>query len=372
MRPGIFPRGMSRLPRKLIITIVYMYCLLLVYRLQDAHQSASEERTRIEDEWAARARNVREECAAARDSLPLTRLQKNALAAAHVDAKLAAHYERLHLKGLLGALVYLPKRNFTWCIMPKVASTSWALALLQLEGYGEEDLQETGEPPQVALRSRLRPVHPDQVNTTVQPSLKFLFVRHPLERVVSAYRNKLEDSYASSDGEYFYRTYSRSIVQRFRQRKKFKDLPHADTDDNPGDGEDYRREPTFEEFVDYLINTEVVDYDEHWKPMWLQCHVCDLEYDYIIKYEAFQEESEYFMRLLKERKHLPESFAIRWENKGGTDREATLEYLGRISEHKLWLLYAKYQQDFNFFGYTMEGYTKSIPLELSIHTNNLH
>ncbi|XP_027238345.1 carbohydrate sulfotransferase 11 [Penaeus vannamei] len=361
---------MARLPRKLIITIVYMYCLLLVYRLQDAHQSASEERARIESEWAARARGVREGCAAARDSLPLTKLQKNALAAARVDAKLAAHYERLHLKSLLGALLYVPKRNFTWCIMPKVASTSWALALLQLEGYGEEDLQETGEPPQVALRNLLRPVQPDQMNATVQPSLKFLFVRHPLERVVSAYRNKLEDSFAYHDGEHFYRTYGRSIVQGFRQRKKFKIL--LDAGDDPGDGDDYRREPTFEEFVDYLLGTEVVDYDEHWKPMWLQCHVCDLEYDYIIKYEAFQEESEYFLRLLKERKHVPESFDLRWENKGGTDKGATLEYLSKISEHKRWLLYAKYQEDFSLFGYTMEGYTEAIPPELSMHTNDLH
>lgn len=206
----------------------------------------------------------------------------------------------------------------------------------------------------------------------MQTSLKFLFVRHPLERLVSAYRNKLEDCNIYSDGEHFYRTYGRSIVQRFRQRKKSKSPGDARGGEDLGDSAEFRQEPTFEEFVDYLINTEVVDYDEHWKPMWLQCHVCDLEYDYIIKYESFQEENDYLLHLMKERKHLPEQFGVKWENKGGTDKATTLQYLSKISEHKLWLLYAKYQLDFKFFGYTMEGYSKAIPPELSIQSNDMH
>ena len=36
-------------------------------------------------------------------------------------------------------------------------------------------------------------------------------------------------------------------------------------------------EPTFAEFVHYLINTDIADYDEHWLPVSLRCRYVRLE-----------------------------------------------------------------------------------------------
>lgn len=44
---------------------------------------------------------------------------------------------------------------------------------------------------------------------------------------------------------------------------------------NPGE------RPSFTQFVDYLLKTDVADYNDHWIPYWLHCRVCRIEYDAI-------------------------------------------------------------------------------------------
>lgn len=265
----------------------------------------------------------------------------------------------------------------------------------------------------VSLRHS-RPVDPKRVNQTINTSLRFLFVRHPFQRLVSAYRNKLEDSFTLEDGAYFYKNYGRSIVQRFRSSKRkaaasgvesvggaannFVDKKREAADktnvqsvnNNDGgtktpeekrlaedrgqgrgenrrgmenlintedDNSEYKREPTFQEYVDYLVNTDVENYDEHWKPISLQCNMCEFDFDYIIKYENFKEEIDYLVGVLQESGRLPMGFHLQWENRGGTDAQATTQkYLRLVSQDKLQLLYEKYHYDFMYFGYTMDGY----------------
>ena len=42
---------------------------------------------------------------------------------------------------------------------------------------------------------------------------RFLIARHPFARIVSAYRNKIEDKERSHDGLYFFKTYSSKIIK---------------------------------------------------------------------------------------------------------------------------------------------------------------
>ena len=39
--------------------------------------------------------------------------------------------------------------------------------------------------------------------------------------------------------------------------------------------------PTFEQFVDYLLRTDVSEYNDHWIPIWLHCRICLMEFDVI-------------------------------------------------------------------------------------------
>ena len=47
------------------------------------------------------------------------------------------------------------------------------------------------------------------------------------------------------------------------------------------------KEPSFVEFVSYLVETPLTHYDEHWKPIFLLCPPCHFKFDVIVKMETF-------------------------------------------------------------------------------------
>ena len=137
----------------------------------------------------------------------------------------------------------------------------------------------------MGLHAFLREKYPllsKNLNKQFMPvSLKFLVVRHPFERVISAYMDKLEDYTRDLKyrGGYYYAMYGADIVAKFRQKyqEKFPKNPLF-----------MKKEPSFVEFVEFLIETPVSKYDEHWKPQFLLCPPCHFKFDVIVKMETFE------------------------------------------------------------------------------------
>ena len=137
--------------------------------------------------------------------------------------------------------------------MPKVASSSLSEVVIP-------HLKELKAPkkfpfPQAEVwaragRMRDREEYLSQYNTTTT----FFITRHPLARLASAYRNKLQPDTRME--EYFIKTYGRAISEAAR-----------------GSWREGDPDPTFREFVRYLIKTEVKNYDEHWQPIALRCRL---------------------------------------------------------------------------------------------------
>ena len=92
-------------------------------------------------------------------------------------------------------------------------------------------------------------------------------MRHPFERLVSAFRDKFE---LSRKYGYVYSHYASKIISQ------------------PA-GINSRR-PTFREFVEYLLRERLEEYNDHWLPYWLHCHMCEMEYDVIGKMETWNED----------------------------------------------------------------------------------
>ena len=49
--------------------------------------------------------------------------------------------------------------------------------------------------------------------------------------------------------------------------------------------------PTFSDFVNFLLSTEVETYNEHWLPYYLLCTPCHLNYTVIARTEDIKDDS---------------------------------------------------------------------------------
>ena len=200
----------------------------------------------------------------------------------------------------------------------KVASTSWSKVFLQLAGL-EVPLSRTHEATQ-----KFSPKKPGQLATAISTSLVFTIVRHPFERLVSAYRDKFE---LAKKYAYIYSHYTPRIGGHGR--------------------------PTFSQFVDYLLREEVKEYNDHWVPYWLHCHVCEMEYDVIGKMETLEED----MNFIAETSGLASTnISLPWANRRGSGEQGSLDYFRKLDLDRTQRLFAIYRLDFEMFGYSVQPY----------------
>nr|XP_053642954.1 carbohydrate sulfotransferase 11-like [Cherax quadricarinatus] len=113
---------------------------------------------------------------------------------------------------------------------------------------------------------------------------KFLFVRHPLRRVVSAYRDKL---YAPSDMEDMDISahIKKTLTQKFGTSS-------THTKDDVVSFADYIRLITHQE------DDEDISWDGHWRPIHQMCNPCGIDYDFIGKFENLHEDMNHVLQWL--------------------------------------------------------------------------
>ena len=105
---------------------------------------------------------------------------------------------------------------------------------------------------------------------------KAMFVRHPLDRLWSAYNSKFVNQ-----NPRFLMQYCRQMVGRFRRGHSFTDPPCI-------------KDVTFREFVSFMMLRTSGD-NVHWMTYNRLCGPCDLSYDYIGKLETFEADMAYMV-----------------------------------------------------------------------------
>ena len=109
-----------------------------------------------------------------------------------------------------------------------------------------------------------------------QNLLSFLIVRHPFERILSAYRDKffINFTYSRNTKEReeqkrkeFMITYGQQILQKYRKTEPEDEL--------------YKTTPTFREFINFVIDLPLSRHNSHWRPAYLHCMPCHLNYTII-------------------------------------------------------------------------------------------
>lgn len=164
----------------------------------------------------------------------------------------------------------------------------------------------------------------------------FIMVREPFERLLSAYRNKLEDNMPSA--KYFQARIGRYIIKNYRPNATETDLKNGDN-------------VSFYEFVKYLIK-EGINNDttnEHWKPINQLCYPCSINYTFIGKYENFEEDSLVILNMVNA------SDVLFPHTRSGHTNKKLREYMRQLSLSDIQKLYKMYELDFKLFDYNLEN-----------------
>ncbi|XP_075224851.1 carbohydrate sulfotransferase 11-like [Lycorma delicatula] len=253
--------------------------------------------------------------------------------------------------------------KLSWCPIYKAASSSLLYNLCLLGGYSEDELKTTKQ----QLSTIARKIYPEldyrQAEEALQSTLKLLVVRHPFERILSAYRDKLENINVRAEhgSVHFYRKYGSKIVSKYREGGNNtkthtilklgtyfwdKTLPQPSG-----------IEPTFQEFVRYLIDTDLLNYsDDHWIPYYLFCTPCLLKYNILAKVETFFRDQIYIIRAT----NLQNLIKPIWKHKTINDNVKNISkiYFSQLTQNNVAELYQKYKLDFELFDYDATEYYK--------------
>ena len=175
---------------------------------------------------------------------------------------------------------------------------------------------------------------------------KFLFVREPMDRLLSAYRDKLESTYAGIYNpykEWNLHKYGTVILQRYRKNVAPRILRTG-------------RTSTFSEFLRFL--KDEMNYnkgiDNHWKLYEKILNPCGMDFDFVGKKETWDEDLETILPKLFPRGTKKSVFPKSNVTPGGKVKPQ--KYFDSVDPHLIRLIAEKFKSDFQLYGYDPDKY----------------
>ncbi|XP_013391865.1 carbohydrate sulfotransferase 9 isoform X3 [Lingula anatina] len=237
-------------------------------------------------------------------------------------------------------MLYVDDRHrLIMCSMPKVGCTNGKRLLYALTGNVDmKSFHNFGSGKKVVSYKRFLPrlsqYSPFGAKLRLETYLKVIIVRHPLERLVSAYRGKLEGKGHPITGEAIY------IAKRFET--------------NPTPGMLTGKEGvSFQAFIDYLNSLDPnKDYNDHWESYIRLCDPCQIHYDVIARLESQGTDLNMMLKLIGmddmltyPEGDLPASSSAVWK-----------KYFTEISRSDIRKIWQHYELDARLFNFTLDWY----------------
>lgn len=249
-------------------------------------------------------------------------------------------------------LVVDEDHELIYCYVPKVACTNWKRVMIVLSqsplDAGRPYSDPLAIPHDLVHNSsahltfnkfwrRYGPFSRRLMKTKLQKYTKFLFVRDPFVRLISAFRSKFE-----LENEDFYRRFAVPMLRRYSNHSHPPASAH----------EAFRAglRVSFANFIQYLLDPhteQLGPFNEHWRQVHRLCHPCQIDYDFVGKLETLDQDAAQLLQLLKVDPHLrfPPSYRNRTASSWEEGWFASIPLAWRQQLYKL------YEADFVLFGY---------------------
>ncbi|XP_041455920.1 carbohydrate sulfotransferase 11-like [Lytechinus variegatus] len=232
----------------------------------------------------------------------------------------------------------IDKFKTLYCYIPKVGCTTMKRMLLLLNGHinstnvGHEEVH--------ALASKYFPslgkFSLEDAKEKIKNYRKLIFVREPFSRILSAYRDKLE-----SKG---------SFKTNFLPR-----MVNRDARSMAGGNEGLNI--TFGNFIDYVSNpwnTLADPPEEHWREMFRLCYPCRVPYDFIGRFETFNEDIREGLQKITQDVDIEIPASSNPTKSSNLD--TLVKYYSRLSSTQLESLYKRLATDIELFNYRVPSF----------------
>ncbi|XP_039997476.1 carbohydrate sulfotransferase 12-like [Xiphias gladius] len=231
-----------------------------------------------------------------------------------------------------------------YCYIPKVACTNWKRVMFVLnqgEPY-QDPMSISGDLVHVPNKfTTLNSFPLIEMKARLKHYTKFLFVREPFVRLISAYRDKFQRY-----NKYYYQNFARDILRLYGNQP---DSPET-VDEAFVSGV----HPSFYNFIQYLLDPQTENeepFEPHWKQQYRLCHPCLIQYDFVGHQETLQEDAEELLTVLQLQDDI--RFPPFYENM--TSPGSVFDWFREVPLEDRRKLYKLYEEDFRLFGYRKPG-----------------
>ncbi|KAG7509010.1 carbohydrate sulfotransferase 12-like [Solea senegalensis] len=240
--------------------------------------------------------------------------------------------------GKLSNFIVDDAHGLIYCYIPKVGCSNLKKMMVTLKnGPPYRDPGLTNAQVHVSPKiSYLKNFPRHEIKAKLKHYTKFMFVRDPFVRLVSAYRNKFVEH-----NEPFYSKHGRPILHFYGNH------PYPPMSQTLALASGIR--VSFDNFVQYLLDPRManVSPDEHWNQMNNLCHPCHMQYDFIGHQETMDDDIKDLLEILM----LKDEIQVYQAFPKMTTSDSMATWFKVLPLNAIRALYQHYEIDYKLFGY---------------------
>ncbi|XP_071950696.1 carbohydrate sulfotransferase 14-like isoform X2 [Antedon mediterranea] len=244
-------------------------------------------------------------------------------------------------KSVFHQIIVDEERKFLYCYVPKVACSNWKRIIKYIQG-SLDDINTVQKMDHKKDLVFLDSFSKEEIDVKLKTYFKFMFVRDPISRLVSAYRNKFKENIVA-----FHKRYGVPIVKKYRR--------------NLVEGNVKGDDVSFEEFIRYLLDTDTSDMDMHWRPMNELCQPCAVNFDFIGSFEYLSVDANNVLKTIGAESNT--FFPQRQQWYKPTTQEKISDEMNSVHLNYLQRFVEKYLVDFIMFGYPPPDLKRTDPFK---------